>query len=154
MRESLGRGLDSMFGKGGCMEKMTLLLLKLLLVVGIGYLGIRMLIENINESVNNSVNNIPKLATTPLPPTAAAVYPTSTPFLLKIPQEKTPQETCVTIDGYLVPNAFRAWLKLGKPNKVIFKGQTIKDNEGDGIVDNLPTLVHEGDQLCTQSTSP
>jgi len=150
MREFLSRGLDSIFGKGGCMDQISSFILKLLLVGGIAYLGIRMLTENINNSPNIQV-----LATATLQPTATEINPTSTPI---------PQETCVTIDGYLVPNAFRAWLKLGEPPEVIFKNtsgisgnnevQKITDTENDGIVNNLPNLVHNGDQLCTQSTSP
>jgi hypothetical protein len=149
MREFLSRGLDSIFGKGGCMEQISSFILKFLLFGGIAYLGIRMLTENINNSPNIQV-----LATATLQPTATEINPTSTPI---------PQETCVTIDGYLVPNAFRAWLRLGKPGEVIFKDigisgnnevQKITDTEDDGIVNNLPDLVHNGDQLCTQLTSP
>jgi len=154
MREFLSKSLDSIFGESGCMEQMTLLIFKLLLFVGIAYLGIRMLTKNINNSYNTQA-----LATATLQPTVTEIYPTYTPS-----HPVTPQETCVTIDGYLVPNAFRAWLTLGKPPEVIFKNtsgisgnnevQKITDTENDGIVNNLPDLVHNGDQLCTQSTSP
>jgi len=149
MREFLSRGLDSIFGKGGCMDQISSFILKLLLAGGIAYLGIRMSTENINNSYNTQA-----LATATLQPTATEINPTSTPI---------PQETCVTINGYLVPNAFRAWLGLGKPDEVIFKDigisgnnevQIIKDLKNDGIVNDLPVLVHKGDQLCTQSTSP
>lgn len=71
-------------------------------------------------------------------------------------KEKEPETTepdiCATIGVY--PNAYRAWLALGSPKRVEFRNNAGSDANFDPdnpdirSENGLPTLVHNGDQLC------
>jgi len=147
MSEFIGNFLEKIYGEGGWAEK----IFRFLLLIGVGYLGINLLIKDVSSEIQSSapLNQIS--------PTAKVIK-TDRPILLSTPPSVSNQLnklSCVTINGKN-PTAFAAWKKLGQPEKVIFIDRQptgpvrkkIKDKEGNGIIDNLPDLVHRGDKLC------
>lgn len=147
MKEFLANTLESFFGEGGYAETTT----KIALGVVVGYLGLRFIIAHVDLSGGQE----------PVPAITETVSsPTLTPTLnLRSVEEGLNQENCLAINPPEIPNAFKAWLKLGKPKEVIFFNTHGPDgdhnnsgrliiNKGKGIVANLPDLVHKGDRFC------
>lgn len=154
MSEILANTLEKIFGQNGCMEVVFKNLFRIALIVGIGYLGIKIL----SKSINNSSGLESSIITTPTPVLVSKMPQELT--ILPEPTEKPTGENCVYISPE-IPNAFRAWLALGRPDELTFYNtngpdggpnnqQEITDQEGDGIINNLPHIVHSGDRFCTQ----
>lgn len=155
MSEILANTLEKIFGKNGCMEVIFTNLFKTALIVGIGYLGLKALFKPIDNSSVELSTPVPVLVSE-TPEGLLSILPT--PIATLLPIEST-KDQCVSI-SHETPNAYRAWLKLGKPNTLTFLNesgpdgspnnkQEITDLEGDGIINDLPRIVHYGDRFCT-----
>lgn len=149
-REIPAEILEEIFGKNGCMEIIFGTLLKIGIVVAIGYFGLRLLTSknfDINTDINTNVLPSPtQVSTTPTPNITTPTPITTEPTVAN--------EDCVYI-GEQYPNAFRAWLSLGGPSEVLFLNLAGPDGDpedkGERInAKDLPQIVHEGDKFCKQ----
>ena len=76
--------------------------------------------------------------------------PTPTPTLPSPLLTSTSEQMCVIISPE-VQTAYRAWMNLGKPPRLIFHNDAGPDGNGDEkpvTRDTLPDLVHVGDSFC------
>lgn len=155
-REIPAEFLEKIFGKNGCMEVIFGTLLKVGIAISIGYLGLRLLISKNPVDINTNVlpSPTPVLTTPTFLPLSSNTTPTET-------NEQNTSNDCIFIN-IAHPNAFRAWLSLGKPESVIFfnlagpdgnpedKGVLIYEKQDGNIIYKLPRIVHYGDKFCKQ----
>lgn len=117
----------------------------------LGYFEIQNSTHRVDRQSNPTQPNTPLTApSVKLLPTETSTPTTPTPPLSF--STSTRSGHCVTIANPQPRNAFRAWIALGQPGKLVFQNLAGPDGDGSETTVNrqtLPWLVHVGDRFCS-----